>query len=187
MTFSPQPDRQIDVSMVLPLKDQRELSEPWLVGVMAEALRVAFPGDVPCQVSLVIADDETLQNLNREFRGLDEVTDVISFSCSAPGHWEGDGEAPGDRYLKPGEEEVPFVIPAGEAPPLGEVIISYPQACRQALERGEPAVRELALLIVHGVLHLGGHDHLELEEAARMKAKEGAVLQAIFQVRTLNK
>jgi probable rRNA maturation factor len=185
MTCSPQPDRQIDVSIETPF--QRELSKPWLVEVMAEALRVAFPGEAPCQVSLVVAGDETLQSLNREFRGLDEVTDVLSFSGSVPGRWEGDGEAPGDRYLKPGEEEMPFVIPPGEAPPLGEVIISYPQACRQALERGEPALRELALLIVHGVLHLGGHDHLAPEETARMKAKESAVLQAIFQVRTLNK
>jgi probable rRNA maturation factor len=187
MTGSPQPDWQIDISIVLPLKDQGELSEPWLVGVMAEALRVAFPHNTPCQVSLVVADDETLQRLNREFRGLNEVTDVLSFSGSVPGHWEGDGEAPGDLYLKPGEAGLLFVTPPGEAPPLGEVIISYPQARRQALERGEPVDRELALLIVHGVLHLVGHDHLEPEETARMKAKEAAALQAIFQVWTLNK
>lgn len=185
MTCSPQPDRQIDVSIETPF--QRELCETWLIGVMAEALRVAFPHDTPCQVSLVVADDETLQRLNREFRGLNEATDVLSFSGSVPGRWEGDGEAPGDRYLKPGGEELPFVIPPGEAPPLGEVIISYPQARRQALERGEPVGRELALLIIHGVLHLVGHDHLEPLEAARMKAKEAAALQAVFQVRTLNK
>ena len=171
MTCSPQPDRQIDVSIETPF--QGELSEPWLVGVMAEALRVAFPHDTPCQVSLVVADDETLQRLNREFRGLNEVTDVLSFSASVPGRSDG--------------EELPFVIPPGEAPPLGEVIISYPQARRQALERGELVGRELALLIVHGVLHLVGHDHLEPEETARMKAKEAAALKAVFQVRTLNK
>jgi probable rRNA maturation factor len=185
MTCSPRPDHQIDIFIEAPF--QGELSEPWLAGVMAEALRVAFPSDTPCQVSLVVADDETLQRLNREFRGLNEVTDVLSFSGSVPGRWEGDGEAPEDRYLKPGGEDLRFVIPPGEAPPLGEVIISYPQARRQALERGEPVGRELALLIVHGVLHLVGHDHQEPEEAARMKAKEAAALQAIFQVRTLNK
>ncbi|MEK7807256.1 MAG: rRNA maturation RNase YbeY [Chloroflexota bacterium] len=185
MTCSPQPDWQIDVSIETPF--QKELSETWLVGVMAEALRVAFPDGALCQVSLVVADDETLQRLNREFRGLNEVTDVLSFSGSVPGRWEGDGEAPGDRYTKPGGEELPFVIPPGEAPPLGEVIISYPQAHRQALERGEPVGRELALLIVHGVLHLVGHDHQEPEEEARMKAKEAAALQAIFQVRTQKK
>lgn len=185
MTCSPQPDRQIDVSIETPF--QGEVSEPWLVGVMAEALRAALPDDAPCQVSLVVAGDEMLQSLNREFRGLDEVTDVLSFSASVPGRWEGDSEAPGDRYLKPGGEGLPFVIPPGEAPPLGEVIISYPQARRQALERGEPVGRDLALLIVHGVLHLVGHDHQEPEETARMKAKEAAALQAIFQVRTLNK
>jgi probable rRNA maturation factor len=185
MTCSPQPDRQIDVSIETPF--QGELSETWLAGVMAEALRVAIPDDTPCQVSLVVADDKTLQRLNLEFRGLNEVTDVLSFSSLVPGRWEGDGEAPGDRYLKPGGEELAFVIPPGEAPPLGEVIISYPQARRQALERGEPVGRELALLIVHGLLHLVGHDHVEPGETARMKAKEAAALQAVFQVGTLNK
>jgi len=138
-------------------------------------------------VSLVVSDDATLQRLNREFRGLNELTDVLSFSGSAPGSWEGDGAAPGDRYLQPGGEDLLFVIPPDEAPPLGEVIISYPQARRQALERGEPVGRELALLIVHGVLHLVGHDHLEPEETARMKAQEAAALQSIFQVRALSK
>lgn len=171
MTDSPQPVRQIDISIETPF--QGELSETWLAGVMAEALRVAFPHETPCQVSLVVADDETLQRLNWEFRGLNEVTDVLSFSASVPGRSDG--------------EELPFVIPPGEASPLGEVIISYPQARRQALERRELVGCELALLIVHGVLHLVGHDHLEPEEAARMKAKEAAALQKIFQVRTLNK
>ena len=119
------------------------------------------------------------------FRGLDEVTDVLSFSATHPGYWQGDSEAPEDRYLQPGDEPpVPFLFPPSEVPPLGEVIISLPQARRQAKERNEPLERELALLIVHGVLHLAGHEHLETDDTAMMRDKERAALQTIFQGRT---
>ena len=90
----------------------------------------------PVQMGLVIADDETLQRLNREYRGADEVTD--------------------------------------------EVIVSYHQAERQAQTRGADTEQELALLIVHGILHLAGFDHVEPEEEAQMKAKEEEALGRIW-------
>ncbi len=66
--------------------------------------------------------------------------------------------------------------PPGELSPLGEVIVSYPQAKRQAEERGVRLEHELALLVVHGVLHLTGHDHLELQETKLMRSREQAAL-----------
>jgi probable rRNA maturation factor len=164
------------------------LSAAWVKKVATEALQSALPEGEPGQLSLVVTDDDILRELNREFRGLDEVTDVLSFSPSHPGPWEGEAEAPEDRHGDSGEADAPvFVLPPGQPPPLGEVIISYPQTQRQARERGEPVERELALLIVHGVLHLAGHDHGEPEEAARMQFRERTVLEAIFPVGTLNK
>ena len=59
------------------------------------------------------------------------------------------------------------------------MVISYPQAQRQATERDEPVDRELALLIVHGVLHLVGHDHLEPDEELGMQSKQQSALRAI--------
>jgi probable rRNA maturation factor len=73
-----------------------------------------------------------------------------------------------------------FVFPTGEVPPLGEVILSYPQALRQAQSRNDAVLREVALLIVHGMLHLVGHDHLDVEDTAIMKAKEQIVLETLF-------
>ena len=70
-------------------------------------------------------------------------------------------------------------MPPGELAPLGEVIVSYPQAQRQAEERGAPLEHELALLVVHGVLHLTGHDHLDPEETALMQSKERTALAAL--------
>jgi probable rRNA maturation factor len=173
-----QPVRQIDVSIDEAF--QKDVSEEWVMAAAECALQVALAADEPGQVSLLVTDDATVQGLNRKFRGVDEVTDVLSFSTTYPGHWEGDADAPDQQYLKPGESSpLPFIMPPDEAPPLGEVIISYPQARRQAQERNEPVERELALLIVHGVLHLVGHDHLSPADTPLMQAKEQAALAAL--------
>ena len=183
--------------------------EEWLEGVAKAALSVALVSPDAAQMSLLITDDVTVQTLNHRFRGLDEVTDVLAFSTVYPGHWEGDDagglELPEGAELQgglelPGGIELPelpggiglqgddaqdgsvafdFVMPPGEPDPLGEVIVSYPQMRRQAEARGIPLERELALLIVHGVLHLIGHDHVESEEAAEMQSKEQAALRSL--------
>ena len=174
------PIRQIDVAVAESFQD--ELREGWLRMVVEAGLDEALPVDEPAQVSLLVTDDNALRDLNLRFRGLDEVTDVLSFSASHPGHWPGDAEEPEDRYLKPGDcGEFPFVLPPGELPALGEVIVSYPQTLRQAMARQQPVDQELALLIVHGVLHLVGQDHLEPGEKERMQTKEQAALAAVFQ------
>ncbi len=68
---------------------------------------------------------------------------------------------------------------------LGDIVISYPQVQRQALAGNQPLEREMALLIVHGVLHLMGHDHLGPEEQAEMQAKERAALALLFSNQTV--
>lgn len=132
-------------------------------------------------MSLLVTGDDTVRRLNRDYRGVDEVTDVLSFSSSYSGRWEGDGEAPNDPNATPNNNDLPFILPPGQLPPLGEVIISYPQANRQALERGQPLDQEIALLIIHGVLHLAGQDHLDPQEEARMQAKERAALKLMLE------
>jgi len=147
--------------------------EDWLTGIAKEAMDVALEGTDPAQMSLLITGDETVHSLNAQFRGLDEVTDVLSFSADHAGHWEGEEEPP-EEVNEAGDFD--FVMPPGEPSPLGEVIVSYPQAQRQAEERGAPLEHELALLVVHGVLHLTGHDHLEPQETELMQSRERAAL-----------
>lgn len=168
--------REIDISIAPPF--QQVLAERWLEAVARRALETALPPDEPGQLSLVVTDDETIRGLNRRYRGLDEATDVLSFSTTHPGHWEGEEGPPGISTQEQPDE--PFIFPQGEVPPLGEVILSYPQALRQAQGRNEPVAHEVALLIVHGVLHLVGYDHLDAEDTAIMKAKEQAALEALF-------
>ena len=174
--------RRVDISILEPLKGftpngsgGQVGSSPraWLRKVASQALEHALPGR-DCQLSLVIADDDTLKRLNSEYRGLDEVTDVLSFSPFHQGHWEGEGEPP------PPADAVPFVLPPQEPQPLGEVIISYSQAMRQASPGPLGPERELALLVVHGVLHLLGFDHAEPSEETAMQAQEREILSTIF-------
>ena len=154
-------------------------SPDWLERVLRLALAPAFPPDTAGQVSLLLTDDAAVRELNRVYRGLDETTDVLSFSPSHSGPWMGDADPPPE--LAGGLGNWPaFVLPPEEPPPLGEVIVSYPQARRQAIAAGRPVEWELAWLVVHGVLHLAGYDHLEPGETARMQALEQAALARIF-------
>jgi len=129
------------------------LSEERLAAVARRVLRAE---DTPaCELSIAVTDDETVRTLNRQYAGEDAVTDVLSFS------------------QREGEE---LVAPPESVPPLGEVVIAYPQALRQAQgERTWSAEREIEWLLVHGVLHLLGYDHAEPEEARRMREREEAL------------
>lgn len=150
-----------------------EIGSAWLEEVARAGLAAAGVA-AEAEVSLLITGDETVRSLNAEYRGLDETTDVLSFSVEHPGHWEGDGDGPSRQS---GESE--FVLPPGMPRPLGEIIVSWPQAQRQAGEHGVSPVQELAHLIVHGALHLVGYDHVEPEETALMQEREQEALRSL--------
>ena len=114
----------------------------------------------PYEVSLVFTDSETVQQLNRDYRGVDEPTDVLAF-----------------YMLSQNETDSSFALPPDGVTRPGEVIISYPQAIEQAREQGHSTERELALLIVHGILHLLGYDHEEAGEESKMRARERELLE----------
>jgi probable rRNA maturation factor len=118
------------------------------------------------EVSLLITDDVALHQLNHDFRGIDAPTDVLSFAD------DGDGPA--------------FVLPPGTPRYLGDLAISYDRVAAQAAEYGHSQSRELAFLVVHGMLHLLGYDHeLGPEEDARMRERQEEILQHIGQQRTV--
>lgn len=168
------------VDILVDKEFQQQLPELWLRKAVSAALEVASPDGETCEVSLVVTGDEVVRKLNRDYRGLDGVTDVLSFSPLHSGHWE--GESTEDCVdLDPLEDE-DFIYPPGEPTPLGEVVISLPQAERQASERSQPLDREMALLVVHGILHLAGHDHVDLLDEINMKSKEQAALKSIPRV-----
>jgi len=114
----------------------------------------------PYEVSLVFTDSATVRHLNRDYRRVDEYTDVLAF-----------------RMLPAKGDEPSFALPPDGVTRLGEVIISYPQALVQAKEQGHPPERELALLVIHGLLHLLGYDHEVPEEEKKMRDREEQLLQ----------
>ncbi len=114
----------------------------------------------PVEVGVLIADDTRLHALNRDYRGVDAPTDVLSF---------GDDGATG-----------PFVSQPEGPRYLGDIAISLERALAQADEYGHSPARELAYLAVHGTLHLLGYDHERgPDDAAAMRAHEEAVLFAL--------
>jgi probable rRNA maturation factor len=114
----------------------------------------------PYEVSLVFTDSEAVRQLNRDYRGVDETTDVLAF-CMLPQK----------------EADSSFALPPDGVTRLGEVIISYPQAVEQAKEQGHATEKELALLVIHGILHLLGYDHEEPEKESKMEEKEKVLLE----------
>jgi probable rRNA maturation factor len=134
-----------------------EVDEELLRRVTAEALRhEGIEGEIA--LSVVITDDGAVRELNREFRDVDAPTDVLAFGTG---------------------EESDFVTAPGEPAYLGDVIISYPRAVIQAEEYGHSINRELALLTVHGVLHLLGYDHVDEVERTEMWARQNEILESL--------
>jgi probable rRNA maturation factor len=106
------------------------------------------------ELTIVLTTDARLQELNRDYLGIDAPTDVLSFPAS-----ELDPET-GARYI-------------------GDILISIQRAQSQATVAGHPLESEVQLLVVHGVLHLLGHDHAEAREKARMWEAQAEVLERL--------
>jgi len=120
------------------------------------AARAVFDlsGIPDADLSIVLVDDARIQTLNRDFLAHDAPTDVLSFPAD-----ETDPET-GRRYL-------------------GDVVISLVRAEEQAREQGHAVEAEMQLLVVHGILHLLGHDHAEAGEKERMWAAQAGVLERL--------
>ncbi|MGA1791813.1 MAG: rRNA maturation RNase YbeY [bacterium] len=107
------------------------------------------------EISITFASDQFVRKLNKQYRGIDQPTDVLAFSMQE-GEWT---------------EIQPQI--------LGDVVISVDTASRQAREMGHDLNRELTILLVHGILHLAGYDHMQKADAQKMKSMERSILEAI--------
>jgi len=110
------------------------------------------------EIGIVLTDDERMRDLNRDYRGQDKPTNVLSFVAD-------DGPGP--------------AAPAGAPRLLGDVVVAYGVAAAEAAGDGKTLADHLSHLIVHGVLHLLGHDHMDAAEAERMEALEVSVLAGL--------
>lgn len=124
----------------------------------------------PDRITVMITGDDQIRNLNREFKGEDAVTDVLSFNEA------GDGDSVDEDWPTLNEQSGT----EADSGRLGDIAISLPQVVRQAAENGTFGDRELAMLTIHGVFHLLGYDHAEVDEEKVMFGKTDVVLAEIF-------
>jgi probable rRNA maturation factor len=121
--------------------------------------------DPEAEISLVFTDDLEIQELNKTYRGKDVPTDVLSFAMLEPGE--------GEMAIVEEEEELL----------LGDIVISLETALRQAEDYGHSLDREIAYLMVHGLLHLLGYDHMTEEDKKIMRQREEELLAAVGLIR----
>jgi probable rRNA maturation factor len=152
----------MEINILIDEPLEANLAPSWLQGVVQQVLAAQGAG-VEVEVGLLIATGERVRQLNRDYRRRDEPTDVLAFSARE----------------EVGSDFPPFVQPPDGVLHLGEVIISYPQAVMQAEEHRHSVNKELAILIIHGLLHLLGYEHDKPEPKRRMRAREKEILSHI--------
>jgi probable rRNA maturation factor len=139
----------IDVALIVEGEDWTALGD---IDALARRAFAAAAKEEPAEgtVSLLLTDDAELQQLNRDFRGKDKATDVLSFPA-----------LPMDRPL------------------LGDIAVAYGVAARDAAVQSKAFADHLTHLLIHGYLHLLGHDHEHADDAARMEDREIRALAAL--------
>lgn len=140
-------------AIAVTVEDARWNAVPGLRALVRRAARAALGAGAGDRViALLLTDDAALRALNRRYRAIDKPTNVLAFPAAGG------------------------PLPEGVAAPLGDVALAWETVAREADEQGKPIAAHLSHLVVHGVLHLQGHDHDHDDEAAAMEAIEVATL-----------
>ena len=141
--------------MVDVYSDKIALTEDERTSIERAALAALASEGRDGDLTILVDTPERIQTLNREFRNVDAVTDVLTFPA-----WEGEISLSADGYL-------------------GDIMICYERAKEQAASYGHSLKHELSFLAVHGVLHLLGYDHMTEAEERVMREKQTAILDSI--------
>lgn len=142
-----------------------------VAGLVCEAALEEEGCPYESQVSIMLTDNKGIRKLNRDARGIDSETDVLSFpnlDFQEEGIFDIDEEREAD-YFDPETGELV----------LGDIVISVDRLRQQAQSYGHSVKREFAFLVVHSMLHLCGYDHMEEEAAARMGQKQEKILTGL--------
>ena len=148
-------------------REKTDLGHPEAARLIKKAVRMALDAEgvgKPCLISVMLTDDAGIREVNREFRGIDRATDVLSFPMNelTPGDF--------DPALCDQDPETGALM-------LGDMMISLERCQAQGEEFGNGFGREIQYLTVHSVLHLLGYDHVdEGEGKRRMRAREKAIM-----------
>ena len=143
-----------------------------LINIINEVCEKALKAEevnIPYQISLLFVDNEEIREINRETRGIDKATDVLSFPML---------DYPKDKVFKEVYKDTKFneIYLDGEELVLGDMVLSLERAKEQSIEYNHSFNREVCYLVVHSILHLLGYDHMEDEEKKRMRKREEEIL-----------
>lgn len=157
--------------MIVELYDEQQTLTDELTQMVQDVLAYAadyLELEENCAMSVIIVDNKEIQNINREYRQKDAVTDVISFALE-------------ESVV---EDDFPAIQEVmDESRELGDIFVSFQRAQEQAVEYGHSFKRELGFLVVHGFLHLNGYDHMTDEEEAEMFDLQRDILDGFGLVR----
>lgn len=142
-----------------------------LVKEVAEASLSAEKCPYEVQLNVILTDNEGIRRFNREYRGIDKETDVLSFP-----NLDFASEA---DFTMPKEREADYFDPDTGELLLGDIILSVDKVMEQAASFGHSEKREFAFLVAHSMLHLCGYDHMEEIQAKVMEEKQEAILAGL--------
>ena len=135
-----------------------------LTGLKAEGI------SIPVEVSILLVDDNHIRELNKTYRGIDAPTDVLSFPMLE--FESDDGKREITDVMNDAEKDGDTVI-------LGDIVISVERALNQAREYNNSFLREMGFLLIHGLLHLLGYDHMDEVDRLEMRQKEESILKML--------
>ena len=142
---------------------KHSISEDWITVVANETLKPhTFIRD--CELHIIIGNDNILKSLNFKHKGIDDATDVLSFNIEPIDDFVAVDD---NTNLSSGIDD--FIMPESVTGLVGEVIISVEKVISQSHERGISFDQELAILIIHGILHLLGFDHQDDQDYQKMQ------------------
>lgn len=160
--------------MSLFIEEEGEVKLPLDVEKTAQMVVDAALDYVGCpyeaEINLLLTDEESIREMNHNFRQIDRVTDVLSFPML-------EFEVPGEFDIFEEMDEV-FNPESGELV-LGDIVICKEKVFQQAEAYGHSVLREFAFLIAHSMLHLSGYDHMVDEEREEMEAKQREILEMV--------
>jgi probable rRNA maturation factor len=152
---------RVEISVLIDKEFKRKITAIWLKKVARQVL-LAENVKPNVEFGLVITGQDKIRELNRSYLEEDAPTDVLSFPM-----------------IESDLDEIGFVTPPDSVLGLGDVIVSYPQAKQQAKEHRHTIRKEIAVLIIHGVLHLLGYDHDTAMHKRSMHKKEAQIIEVI--------
>ncbi len=144
------------MNLAVEIADDRWLAIADIEAVIENVVAACVEAGETRELSVLLANDKEMRMLNKQWRGFDKSTNVLSFPAAAP----------------PG-------LPQGEAAPLGDVILAFETVAAEAERANKPLVEHASHLIVHGILHLFGYDHQSDADAHKMETRERDILKRL--------